>query len=73
MRHRLAGAMLAAAVLLSACSAAGPVRPWQKGDLARPEMRMDDPADARIAEKAYASRESASGGARVGSGGCGCN
>jgi hypothetical protein len=36
-------------------------------------MRMDDPADARIAEKAFASRESASGGGRVGSGGCGCN
>jgi hypothetical protein len=73
MKARLAGAMLAAVALLSGCGATGPVRPWQKGELARPEMRMDDPADTRIAEKAFASRESASGGGRVGGGGCGCN
>ena len=50
-----------------------PVRAWQKGDLARPEMRLDDDVDARLADKAWASREAASGGARIGGGGCGCN
>jgi hypothetical protein len=66
-------AVLLAAALLAGCGSAGPVQPWEKGELARPEMRMDDAADARVADKAYASREAAAGGGRIGGGGCGCN
>ena len=64
---------VACTVALGGCMSSEPVRAWQKGDLARPEMRLDDDVDARLADKAWASREAASGGARIGGGGCGCN
>ena len=64
---------VAGMLTLGACMSSEPVRAWQKGDLARPEMRLDDDVDARMADKAWASREAASGGARIGGGGCGCN
>ncbi|MGH8539892.1 MAG: DUF4266 domain-containing protein [Stenotrophobium sp.] len=68
----LAGAAMAA-VLLSGC-AASQVKPWQRGDLARPEMAFD--ADSQAAaqrEHTYESKEAASGGPSLGGGGCGCN
>jgi hypothetical protein len=50
------------------------VRPWQKGSLARPEMRFEhDALDAMFAEHIYSSKEAAAGGNGVGGGGCGCN
>ena len=73
MNAALGVAILVGAVMLAGCMASGPVQPWEKGELARPEMRMADAADARIADKAYASREAAAGGGRIGGGGCGCN
>lgn len=66
-------AALAALAALAGCAGSEPVRPWQRGDLARPEMRLDDGPDARAADKAWSSREAASGSARIGGGGCGCN
>ncbi|MDE2371347.1 MAG: DUF4266 domain-containing protein [Burkholderiales bacterium] len=63
-----------AAGALGACSTVQPPQPWQKGDLARPEMSLNsDPLEARFSAHAYFSREAASGGASVGGGGCGCN
>lgn len=63
---------LGALLLLGACSA--PVQPWQKQYLAKPAMTFaSDPAETRITEHIYASREAASGGQGVGGGGCGCN
>jgi hypothetical protein len=61
--------------LLSACSSMSmEPRPWQRGDLARPEMAWDpDPVDAAIRSHTYDSKEAASGRAGVGGGGCGCN
>jgi hypothetical protein len=73
MNAALGATLLVVAVLLAGCMSPGPVQPWEKGELARPEMRMDDAADARVADKAYASREAAAGGGRIGGGGCGCN
>ena len=65
---------LALALLLAGCATIEPPKPWQKGDLARPEMRFDaDPMNTRLTDHIYTSREAASGGYGVGGGGCGCN
>ena len=59
---------------VSGCSAIKPVKPWEKGILARPEMTFStDSQDAAYTEHMYFSKEAASGGAGVGGGGCGCN
>lgn len=58
---------------LGACSI-NPPQPWEKGNLAKPEMTMGgDPMDQRFTQHIYSSKENASGGAGVGGGGCGCN
>jgi hypothetical protein len=64
--------LLMACVLVAAgCSS---VKPWQKGNLAKPAMAFDyDPQQTRFEEHIYHSKEGASGGASVGGGGCGCN
>lgn len=62
---------LALSVFLVGC---GTVQPWQKGNLAKPDMAFDsDPLQTRFAEHTYFSKEGASGGMNVGGGGCGCN
>lgn len=62
------------AACLSACETMQTVQPWEKGKLARQEMKFDgDPLDAKFLEHIYFSKEAASGGAGVGGGGCGCN
>jgi hypothetical protein len=58
-------------VFLAGCA---DVKPWQKGELAKPDMAFDgDPLAARLAQHIYFSKENASGGYGVGGGGCGCN
>jgi hypothetical protein len=58
----------------SACSSLGGVQAWDKGDLAKAEMRFDkDKLSAKNADHINTSREGSSGGAAVGGGGCGCN
>jgi Domain of unknown function (DUF4266) len=65
---------IAAAVLVTGCQSMGKVQPWQKGNLAKPEMAFDpDMLETRFADHTYFSKEGASGGASVGGGGCGCN
>lgn len=62
--------------LALACALAGcaTVQPWEKANLANPEMRFDgDPLQSRFEQHTYFSKESASGGYGVGGGGCGCN
>lgn len=62
---------LVASTLLIGCST---VPPWQKGNLAKPQMAFDhDPLQARFQDHTYFSKEGASGGSSVGGGGCGCN
>ncbi|NEX64752.1 DUF4266 domain-containing protein [Noviherbaspirillum galbum] len=67
--------VLAGLGLLVSCRPIEPVQPWQKGTLAREEMTMEggDVLGARSLDHVYDSREAASGGGRVGGGGCGCN
>lgn len=73
--RRLVGTLLIVAVGLGGCAWAPP-KPWEKGELARPAMQFDPPAErleARFQEQVYSSKEAASGGFGVGGGGCGCN
>ena len=69
--------LLALAALLAGlagCAGLAPPQPWEKGDLAKPEMTMgSDPLDQRFSQHIYTSKENASGGYGVGGGGCGCN
>lgn len=58
---------------LSGCGAVG-VRAWQRDILAKPEMQLDNQANARsIDDHVYFSKEASSGGHGLGGGGCGCN
>ncbi len=70
--HRfLLAATLAAAALTSACAR---TRPYQREDLARPEMAPDpDPDQAALHQHLLGTREGAVGGFGGGGGGCGCN
>ncbi len=62
---------------LAACSSMdklGKVQAWEKGKLARQEMKFDrDLLDGKFVDHIYFSKEGAAGGASVGGGGCGCN
>lgn len=59
---------------LSACSSLPSVQAWEKGKLAKQEMKFDgDPLETKFVDHIYFSKEAASGGAGVGGGGCGCN
>jgi hypothetical protein len=66
--------MTAFLAALGGCSTFAPPKPWEKGNLAKPEMRLDvDPLDAKVKDHIYASKEAVTGGMGVGGGGCGCN
>lgn len=67
--------LTASALVLSvALVGCGTVQPWQKGNLAKPEMAFDsDPLQTRFTDHVYHSKEGAAGGMSVGGGGCGCN
>jgi hypothetical protein len=73
-QRSLAASLLCALTsILGACSI-NPPQPWEKGDLAKPEMTMGgDAMEQRFTQHIYSSKENASGGAGVGGGGCGCN
>jgi hypothetical protein len=65
---------LLAALCVLALSGCATVQPWEKGNLAKPEMLFDgDPLQSRFEQHTYFSKENASGGYGVGGGGCGCN
>ena len=64
----------ALSVLLGGCSTLQPPKPWERGLLAKPSMRLDgDALQQRFDQHIYMSKENASGGTGVGGGGCGCN
>ncbi len=66
--------ILALLLASAGCSVIEPVSPWQKGNLARPDMTFEgDPLEGKFLEHIYQSKESVSGGLGVGGGGCGCN
>ncbi len=62
------------ALALAGCATIEPPKPWERGNLARPDMQFDfDRLDAKTQQHIYTSKEAASGGYGVGGGGCGCN
>ncbi len=59
--------------LMAGCSNLG-VKPWERGDLARPDMAVSEQAlTDGLEDHTYFSKEAASGGRSFGGGGCGCN
>lgn len=62
-------------VLLTALTAAcTPVKPWERGNLARPEMGFTpDPLARQIQDHIYHSKEGSSSVVAGSGGGCGCN
>jgi hypothetical protein len=69
-----AGSAFLILLIISGLTGCSNVQPWEKQNLAKPEMAFDgDLLDTRYSEHIHSSREAASGGAGVGGGGCGCN
>ncbi|NOU20463.1 MAG: DUF4266 domain-containing protein [Methyloglobulus sp.] len=55
---------------LMACAA---VQPWERGNLAKPQMALDPyPLQSALRAHNYGSREAAAGGNAAQGGGCGC-
>ena len=66
--------LLSVLFVTAALGGCADVKPWQKGELAKPEMAFgNDPLHLRYRQHIYFSKENASGGYGVGGGGCGCN
>jgi hypothetical protein len=62
------------ALLVGATGCADKISPWERGNLAKPQMALEPaPLDAAIMKHTFSSKEAASGGYGVGGGGCGCN
>jgi hypothetical protein len=50
-----------------------PVRPWERGNLAKPHMALDpNPSQSALQAHNYGSREATAGGNAAQGGGCGC-
>lgn len=63
--------LLTLLVVTTGCTA---VKPWERGNLARPEMALSsDPLAATIKDHIYFAKEGSSSGSAVSGGGCGCN
>ena len=59
-----------AIIFLSACA---PLKPWERGNLAKPQMALDPyPLQSSLRSHNYGSREAASGSNASQGGGCGC-
>ena len=57
-------------LMLTACA---PVQPWERGNLAKPQMALDPyPLQSTLRAHNYGSREAATGGNAAQGGGCGC-
>ena len=50
-----------------------PVKPWQRGYLAKRAMQFNDGVEARFRQHLFGAREGADGGYGHVGGGCGCN
>ncbi|NOU20172.1 MAG: DUF4266 domain-containing protein [Methyloglobulus sp.] len=62
--------LLTMGVMLTACA---PVQPWERGNLAKPQMALDPyPLQSALRAHNYGSREAAAGGNAAQGGGCGC-
>jgi hypothetical protein len=63
----------AAGGAVTGCNHAPPVKPWQRGNLARRAMQFDDGLEGRFKQHMFGAREGAEGGYGKVGGGCGCN
>jgi len=62
---------LIAILVVTACTN---VQPWERGNLARPDMQFaPDALDAALQDQVYDSKEASSGGNKSAGAGCGCN
>ena len=62
------------ALLLFGSTGCAPVRPWERGRLAKPKMMLDPTPDATLLEQhVFEYREGSAGGFGTVGGGCGCN
>ncbi|MDO9163764.1 MAG: DUF4266 domain-containing protein [Methylococcaceae bacterium] len=62
--------VLALSIGLCACA---PVQPWERGNLAKPQMALDPhPLQSSLRGHNYGSREATAGGNAAQGGGCGC-
>ena len=69
----LAAAVLLCTSLLSGC-ATTPVQPWERGRLARWDMRWDpDSLQSAMRDHTHFSKEASAGHIGAAGGGCGCN
>jgi hypothetical protein len=60
--------------LLAALVGCADVQPWERGNLAKPQMAIDaNPLQSAIRQHNYSSREAASAAGSAQGGGCGCN
>jgi len=61
-------------ILVASCAACTSVKPWERGNLARPEMALSpDPLAKQIQDHIYHSKEGSSSVVAGSGGGCGCN
>lgn len=59
---------------LIAASGCAPVKPWERGKLAKPKMQLDpSPESTQLQQHVFEYREGSSGGYGTVGGGCGCN
>ena len=62
--------LILALCCLCACA---PLQPWERGNLAKPQMALDSyPLQSALRAHNYGSREAAAGGNAAQGGGCGC-
>lgn len=71
--RRLLTTLVTPVLLTLALGACQSVPPWDRGNLAKPQMGDDpNPAQRRVADHIYRSREAGAAGATAEGGGCGC-
>ncbi len=71
---RFALALLVAVPLSASTTGCATVSPWEREELARPDMQFEGNRDRSAGEEhATEVREGSSGGLGGGGGGCGCN
>ncbi|WP_020563595.1 DUF4266 domain-containing protein [Methylosarcina fibrata] len=59
--------------LIMALMGCAPVAPWERGNLAKPQMALDPyPMQNALRAHNYGSREASAGGSSAEGGGCGC-
>ena len=71
---RAGAVLLLLSTVLALASACTAVRPWERDELAKPEMAWDpDPIEAAQRGHIFFSKEGSLPGGGAGGGGCGCN